>query len=98
MHLLHWSLQNVQLLEHMIFHHIFFIGQTQFEQICKPYLYDSYNLVSQMRCNGGNGYYEYSTSIDIDNGGNYGYTFRVLPKNEMLINNQDMSLVKWIES
>ena len=43
------------------------------------------------------GTYEYSTQIDIDNGGNYGYTFRVLPNHEMLINSQDMSLVKWIE-
>ena len=45
----------------------------------------------------GNNCYEYKTSIEIDNGGNYGYTFRVLPKHEMLINKQDMSLVKWIE-
>ena len=41
--------------------------------------------------------FEYKTSINIDNGGNYGYTFRVLPKNNMLINKQDMSLIKWIE-
>ena len=46
----------------------------------------------------GNGNYEYTTSLDIDNGGNYGYTFRIMPKNEMLINKQDMSLVKWIEN
>ncbi len=44
------------------------------------------------------GTYEYSTQIDLDNGGNYGYTFRVLPCHEMLINSQDMSLVKWIEN
>ena len=43
----------------------------------------------------GNHTYEYKTSISIDNGGNYGYTFRVLPKNDMLINKQDMSLIKW---
>jgi starch phosphorylase len=46
----------------------------------------------------GNGTYEYTANIDIDNGGNYGYTFRVLPKHEMLINKHDISLVKWIES
>ena len=45
----------------------------------------------------GNGKYEYKTTINIDNGGNYGYTFRVLPRHEMLLNKQDMSLVKWIE-
>ena len=46
----------------------------------------------------GNGNYEYKILIDIDNGGNYGYTFRVMPKNDMFINKQDMSLVKWIMS
>ncbi len=46
----------------------------------------------------GNGKFEYKTTINIDNGGNYGYTFRVLPRHEMLINKQDMSLVKWIEN
>ena len=46
----------------------------------------------------GNGNYEYKASIDIDNGGNYGYTFRVIPRHEMLISPHDISLVKWIES
>ena len=46
----------------------------------------------------GNSTYEYKTSITIDNGGNYGYTFRVVPNHEMLINKHDMSLVKWLES
>ena len=45
----------------------------------------------------GDGNFEYHTTIDIDNGGNYGYTFRILPKHDLLINKQDMSLVKWIE-
>ena len=45
-----------------------------------------------------NSTYEYKTSITIDNGGNYGYTFRVVPNHDMLINKHDMSLVKWLES
>ncbi len=45
----------------------------------------------------GNSTFEYQAEISIDNGGNYGYTFRVLPKHSMLIDKQDMSLVKWIE-
>ncbi len=45
----------------------------------------------------GNSTYEYKTSITIDNGGNYGYTFRVLPNHDMLISKHDMSLVKWLE-
>lgn len=46
----------------------------------------------------GNSTYEYKTSITIDNGGNYGYTFRILPNHDMLISKHDMSLVKWLES
>ena len=29
-------------------------------------------------------------------GGNYGYTFRVIPKNEMLLDPANLDLVKWI--
>ncbi len=44
-----------------------------------------------------NNVYLYETNLSIDNGGNYGYTFRVLPKHDLLINKQDLSLVKWLE-
>lgn len=40
--------------------------------------------------------YEYSINININNGGNYGYTFRVMPTHPLLINNQDMALCKWL--
>lgn len=40
--------------------------------------------------------YEYSTKLNINNGGNYGYTFRVMPTHPLLINNQDMALCKWL--
>ena len=40
--------------------------------------------------------YEYSSDLVIDDGGNYGYTFRVLPKHELIINKQDLSLCKWL--
>ena len=47
------------------------IGHDRFNNICKPYLYKSIELFSQMRCKGGNGYYEYvkdvleKTNLDI---------------------------------
>ena len=41
--------------------------------------------------------YEYKTILTIDDGGSYGYTFRVLPKHPLLINKQDLSLIKWLE-
>jgi starch phosphorylase len=46
--------------------------------------------------NSNNNVFEYRTNLVIDNGGNYGYTFRVIPSHPMLINKQDMALNKWI--
>lgn len=40
--------------------------------------------------------YEYKAEIPMTNGGNYGFTYRILPKNPMLINKQDMGLIKWV--
>lgn len=40
--------------------------------------------------------YEYTTKIELKTGGNYGYTFRVMPKNEMLLDSENLNLVKWI--
>ena len=39
------------------------ISKERFEAICKPYLYKYIELYSQMRCKGGNGYYEYVRDI-----------------------------------
>ena len=40
--------------------------------------------------------YEYITKIELKTGGNYGYTFRVMPKHEMLLDSENLNLVKWI--
>ena len=40
--------------------------------------------------------YEYSTKIELKTGGNYGYTFRIMPKHEMLLDSENLNLVKWI--
>ena len=40
--------------------------------------------------------YEFTTKIELKTGGNYGYTFRVMPKHEMLLDSANMDLVKWI--
>ena len=41
--------------------------------------------------------YHYSAKIQLQTGGNYGYTFRVMPKHEMLLDSENLNLVKWIE-
>ena len=40
--------------------------------------------------------YEYETDIEMKTGGNYGYTFRVMPKHEMLPDPENLNIVKWI--
>ena len=44
-----------------------------------------------------NGETEYNYELDLSTGGNYGYTFRVVPKNEMLLEQENLDLVKWLE-
>jgi starch phosphorylase len=40
--------------------------------------------------------YTYTAKISLLSGGNYGYTFRVMPNNEMLLDSENLDLVKWI--
>ncbi len=39
---------------------------------------------------------KYETSIKLTTGGNFGYTFRVMPKHDMLIDSANMNLIKWM--
>ncbi len=39
------------------------IDKARFDEICRPHLFAYYKLYSQMRCKGGNGYYEYVKDI-----------------------------------
>ena len=41
--------------------------------------------------------YTYETTIKLTTGGNFGYTFRVVPKHEMLLDQENLNLVKWFE-
>ena len=40
--------------------------------------------------------YTYEATLDLKSGGNYGYTFRAMPKHRMLIDSENLDLVKWI--
>ena len=40
--------------------------------------------------------YTYKAKVELKTGGNYGYTFRVMPKHEMLLDSANLNLVKWI--
>ena len=38
----------------------------------------------------------YSAKIELTTGGDYGYTFRVMPKSKMLLDSENLNLVKWV--
>ncbi len=40
--------------------------------------------------------YTYTAKIKLLNGGEYGYTFRVMPKHEMILDAENLDLIKWI--
>ncbi len=40
--------------------------------------------------------YTFAAKVQLMNGGNYGYTFRVMPKHDMLLESANLDLVKWI--
>ena len=43
-----------------------------------------------------NGKFKFNAKIELKSGGDYGYTFRVVPKNKMLLDPMNMDLIKWI--
>ncbi len=52
---------------------------------------------NEMKCVGeDNGTFEYEGEIELSTGGNFGYTFRVMPKHEMLLDAENMNLIKWL--
>ena len=40
--------------------------------------------------------YYYTAKIELKTGGNYGYTFRVMPRHEMILEPANLNLIKWI--
>ena len=53
------------------------IGKERFTKICNPVLYKTLELHSQMRCKGGNGYYEYVRKI-LEDSNLTGYDYRII--------------------
>ena len=40
--------------------------------------------------------YTYKAKVNLINGGNYGYTFRAIPKHKMILDKENLNLIKWI--
>ena len=65
------------------------IGQERFDNICKPHLYKYYELLSQMRCEGGNGYYDYVKKILFEK--------NLSPKDYQNINDYELEVVDSVD-
>ncbi len=44
-----------------------------------------------------NNSYLYKAKIQLTTGGNYGYTFRVMPRHKMILDSANLDLIKWLE-
>ena len=44
-----------------------------------------------------NNTYLFEAVVELTSGGNFGYTFRVMPKHEMILDAENLNLVKWME-
>ncbi len=40
--------------------------------------------------------YKYIAKIELTTGGNYGYTFRIMPKHDMILEPANLDLIKWV--
>ena len=40
--------------------------------------------------------YEYKATVELTTGGNYGYTFRVMPRSDKILDPANLNLIKWI--
>ena len=40
--------------------------------------------------------YKYSAKIELKTGGNYGYTFRVMPQTVMMLDTANLDLIQWV--
>ena len=72
--------------------------QVYYGEISENGMVENINIKSMelMEEDAQNKVYTYETPIELKTGGNYGYTFRVMPKHEMLLDSANWNLVKWI--
>ena len=69
-----------------------YFGQVQDNGTVKNVYTEEMNKVGEE-----NGKSFYEANLELTTGGNFGYTFRVMPRHEMLIDSENLDLVKWIE-
>ena len=73
-------------------------AQVYYGQILESGVVDNITIIPMTLINSDeeNKEYEYKATIDLATGGDYGYTFRVMPKSNMILDAANLDLVKWI--
>ena len=73
-------------------------AQVYYGQIMDDGIVDNISIIPMTLINSDdeNKEYEYQATIELMTGGNYGYTFRVMPKNDMILDSANLDLIKWI--
>ena len=72
--------------------------QVYYGRICDNGVIDDISIIPMelKNANDEERVYTYTAKINLTNGGNYGYTFRVMPKHNMILDSANLNLVKWI--
>ena len=72
--------------------------EVYFGKILENGIVENINIIEMnlAEVNEANREYLYKAKIELVTGGDYGYTFRVMPKHEMLLDSENLDLVKWI--
>lgn len=73
-------------------------AQVYYGQILENGIVDNISIIPMSLCNSDDEKreYEYKAIVKLETGGNYGYTFRVMPKNNMIPDPANLNLIKWI--
>lgn len=71
-----------------------YFGQIQENGTVRNVYTETMNLISEDK---ENHKYTYEAVLDLKTGGNFGYTFRVMPKHDMLVDSETLNLVSWTQ-
>lgn len=73
--------------------------QVYYGQIMENGIMENINIIPMklVEKNVENKEYEYKAKVELSTGGDFGYTFRVVPKSKMVLDQENLNLVKWVK-
>ena len=71
--------------------------EVYYGSLCNGMIVNAQSLEMNLDGRAEDGSYKYSLNLQIEDGGEYAYTFRATPKNPNLINRFNSGLIRWVE-